>query len=105
MASKQKRNGRSAIEILRRAIKKCDTSVELFFHRATLDSAAPSPFNARDEAARFIHFLKYGHTERREYRIPEHVLAFAKKILAHASPRSFFRSMRVRYCASAPLAA
>jgi len=97
MASKPKRDGKSALKVIVEAIKQCDTSIELFFHRATLDSVVPSSFNVRAEAARFIHFLKHGPTGKRKYWIPEHVLAFAKKILAHASPRSFFRSMRVSY--------
>ena len=105
MASKQKRHGRRATEILKEAIKKCDASPEIFFHRATLASNVPGSFNAREEATRFTHFLRNGPVANQTYWIPEHVLSFAKTILAHASPHSFFRSMRVRYCASAPFAA
>lgn len=105
MASKQKRHGRRAIKTLKEAIKKCDSSPEIFFHRATLASNVPGPFNAREEAAKFIRTIRNSPMANQEYWVPEHVLTFAKLMLEHASPYSFFRSLRVRYCDSAPFAA
>jgi len=62
-------------------------------------------FNAQHEAAKFTRFLQHGPAGNPTYQIPEHVLAFAKTILEHASPYSFFRSLRIPYGASAAMSA
>ncbi len=91
MSSKCKPNGNGSVHRVQEAMHKRDCSVREFFELAGEFVGAPENFSLQEEIKRFERVTRLGIITTPDFRVPDHVLEFARKVLVVKNPRIHFK--------------